>query len=92
MQQQRWTKETIGQLDTGAAEPARTGRRTKAQIQESKREVDRGKQLAKDDEKWDKAYKWIASEDAEYRHWRKAKKGRGSGSSRTPYPSSSWWR
>ena len=90
MAAQGWTRETIGQIDEGAAEPEQRGYRTAEQIAESRREVYRGKEYATEDETWDKAYKWTASEDSEYRLWKKAKSGRGSGSWQTSYSSSSW--
>ena len=83
MQDQGWTERTIGEIDEGAAAPPDTGYRTKEQIRETTREVYRGKEFATEDEKWDKAYKWTAAEDSEYRHWKRAKKHLAKGS---------WWQ
>ena len=90
MQKRGWTAATIGQIDAGADEPPKTGYRTSAQIQESKRDVCRGKEFAAADEKWDKAYKWSVTEESEWRHQKKARKWRSAGSSRSSYYFSYW--
>ena len=82
MKDQGWTERTIDEIDEGAAAPPDTGYRTKEQIRETTRDVYRGKEFASEDEKWDKAYKWTAAEDSEYRHWKRAKKHLAKGS---------WW-
>ena len=91
MENQGWTGETIETIDQGAAEPGKEeGRRSGNEIQDSARYVYRGKQFAADDETWDKAHYYSVDEESEFRHWKKAKKGRGGGASQTSYPSTSW--
>ena len=91
MENQGWTSETIGTIDQWAAEPGQQeGRRSEAEIRDSARYVYRGKKFAADDETWDKAYFYSVDEETEFRHWKKAKKGRGKGTSQTSYPSTHW--
>ena len=88
---QGWTIDTIDEIDQGAAEAAQVGHRSKSDIEYSGRYVYRGKRFAADDETWDKAHWYSLDQVSEYKHWNKAKKGRGGGTSQTSYPSSSWW-
>ena len=90
MKAQGWTINTIMNIDYGANAAARVGRRSRSEIEKSGRYVYRGKQFAADDETWDKAHLYSCDQVSEYRHWDRAKKGRGGVSSQTSYPSSSW--
>ena len=91
MENQGWISETIDTIDQGAAEPGQEGEhRSGSKIRDSARYVYRGKKFAADDETWDKAYYYSVDEETEFRHWKKAKKGRGKGTSQTSYPSTYW--
>ena len=89
MENQGWTSETIDEIDKGAAEPGQEGHRS-TEIEDSGRFVYRGKRFAADDETWDRAYIYSVDEETEFKQWKKAKKGRGAGTSQTSFPSYSW--
>ena len=88
---QGWSIDTVKNVDYGANEDAATGWRSKEQIDAAGRYVYRGKRFATEDETWDKAHLYGRDQVSEYRHWERAKKGRGGVSWQTYYSSSSQW-
>ena len=91
LKSQGWSIDTVKNVDYGAHENVATGWRSKEQINAAGRYVYRGKRFATEDESWDQAHLYGRDQVSEYKHWQRAKKGRGGAPWQTYYSSSSEW-